>query len=330
MSVSTIAMSLLPGFGSLGMGATVCFVVLRLVQSACFGGEIGVATTYVAEMSPRKAGAACGILFGLLGFGVVLAGGVNAVIHAAFAQEFADFDGWRVAFFFGGVLGVVGYFVRGALEETPAFAAMKETTQHAPLLQLLRDHRLALGVGIGLSAATGVVNGVLFAYLPAFLPTFGRISSSYSALILFAATVFNAAGVILIGYISDKTSWIKLHRLGCFGTLLAIVPVLGGLASGVVNPLVWVLLFAAGAATINGCIGQLLADIFPTAARASGITISYNLSAAIFQGLTPLAATVAIRATGSPLSPAILVAVGLLLAMASGLWCKKIGGHLLA
>lgn len=214
MSISTIAMSLLPGFGTLGIGATVCFVVLRLVQSACFGGEIGVATTYVAEMSPRKAGAACGILFGLLGFGVVLAGGVNAVIHAAFAQEFAGVDGWRVAFFFGGVLGVVGYFVRGALEETPAFAAMKQSTQHAPLVQLLRDHRLALGVGIGLSAATGVVNGVLFAYLPAFLPTFGRISSSHSALILLAATVFNAAGVILIGYISDKTSWIKRKRPG--------------------------------------------------------------------------------------------------------------------
>ena len=83
MSGCSILMGLLPGTAVLGPASAAAFIALRLVQSGCFGGELGGAVTYVTEIAPRRAGTACGILFGMLGFGAIAATLVNATISTA-------------------------------------------------------------------------------------------------------------------------------------------------------------------------------------------------------------------------------------------------------
>ena len=54
-------------------------------------------------------------------------------------------------------------------------------------------------------------------------------------------------------------------------------------------------------------IAVVSAEVFPTKLRNSGIGFSYNLAAAIFGGLAPLAATALIAATGNQLSITYLI-----------------------
>lgn len=327
MSLSTTAMGIMPGHATLGLSATVAFILLRLVQSACFGGEFGTAVTYVVEMASERAGTACGILFSLLSLGIVLATGANASIHLLLSADAAPVYGWRIAFIFGGLLGIVGFYVRGALEETPAFSEAKDSAKRASVIDICSSHMRQLATAFAISAPTGVTNGTILAFLPAYLISVCNASpATASGLMLFAAVAL-AAACLFFGWISDRTSWIWLHRLGCLALVVGAWPIFEMLRSGV-NPVIPILLLCVCAGMVNGCVGQLIGDLFQTSLRATGVTTAYNLSAAIFQGFTPLVATLLIRRVGSPVAPALWIIVVAVFAALAGAKYSQFGGHI--
>ncbi|CAE6858401.1 Proline/betaine transporter [Paraburkholderia aspalathi] len=327
MSTSTIAMGLTPSYASLGQIATMLFILFRLSQSACFGGEFGTAVTYVVEMAPRRPGTACGILFCLLGVGIVLATGANAVIHVALPTQTALIYGWRIAFIFGGLLGIAGFYVRGSLEESPAFADVSPSAGRPSIKEIWTSHLPHLVTAFAISAPTGAANGMILAFLPMYLTTICRIPTATASGLMLLAAIAMAIGCLFFGWLADRTSWIGLHRLGCFVLLCSAWPVLAMLANGS-NPVYPILWLSLSAGIVNGCVGQLIADLFPTRFRAMGVTTSYNLSAAIFQGLTPLVATLLLRQFKSPVAPAIWVAAVAIFAVVAGAGYRRLGGSL--
>src|SRR6202000_2715166 len=48
----------------------------------------------------------------------------------------------------------------------------------------------------------------------------------------------------------------------------------------------------------------MLATLFPTGSRSTGVALAYNLAVTIFGGLAPLTVTWLIDATGDPMMPA--------------------------
>jgi MFS family permease len=326
MSTSTVAMGLTPGYGTLGAAATTAFVLFRLIQSACFGGEFGTAVTYVVEMAPEKPGAACGILFCLLSGGIVLATGTSAVIHALLPAHTTTFDGWRIAFIFGGLLGIAGFYVRGSLEESPAFADQTSHAESVSIKTICASSLPSLVAAFAISAPTGAANGTILAFLPAYLTTVCHISTEVTSNLMLFAAITLAIACLFFGWLSDKTSWIGLHRLGCVLLVASAWPVFAALTHGVkpVYPILWLCICAG---LVNACVGQLIADLFPTCFRATGVTTAYNLSAAIFQGLTPLVATVLLKQFKVPTAPAIWIAAVALFSMITGMRYRRLSGH---
>jgi hypothetical protein len=73
----------------------------------------------------------------------------------------------------------------------------------------------------------------------------------------------------------------------------------------------------------------LLTDLFPTRIRFTGVALVFNISFTIFSGTAPLLATMLIRDTGLPASPALLMIGGAALALLGSLWIERYGGHVL-
>ena len=65
------------------------------------------------------------------------------------------------------------------------------------------------------------------------------------------------------------------------------------------------------------------AEVFPTKLRNSGIGFSYNIAAAVFGGLAPLAATALIAATGDNLSITYLMIGSVLVTLLTSVFLLK-------
>ncbi|MEJ1976943.1 MAG: MFS transporter [Acetobacteraceae bacterium] len=60
----------------------------------------------------------------------------------------------------------------------------------------------------------------------------------------------------------------------------------------------------------TGTIPSILAEMFPTRVRYTGLSVSYGLAVVLFGGFAPLISTWLVRTTGNPFAPAFYVMTG--------------------
>jgi MHS family proline/betaine transporter-like MFS transporter len=124
-----------------------------------------------------------------------------------------------------------------------------------------------------------------------------------------AVVAFYLCLVPLMGKLIDKIGRRKSLIIGCLGFLTLSYPVFYILIqqtnAGIMILLLGTLVIFQAINAVAIAVSS--AEIFPTKLRNSGIGFSYNLSAAIFGGLSPLAATALIAATGNRLSITYLI-----------------------
>jgi len=97
-------------------------LLAKMAQGFSVGGEYTGASIFVAEYSPdRKRGFMGSWLdFGSIA-GFVLGAGLVVLISSIIGEESFLEWGWRLPFFVALPLGIIGLYLRHALEETPAF-----------------------------------------------------------------------------------------------------------------------------------------------------------------------------------------------------------------
>jgi len=335
MSLATIAMGLMPSYASIGIWASIGFIGLRIVQGFCLGGELPGAITYAVEVVPqRHATLACGVVFGCVSAGVLLATGVSALLHATLSTAVMESWGWRIAFLVGGALGVVSWQLRRTLEESPSFLRMKERLAAArdttpnPIALLFRTEPVRIVIGICATCVVAMFNGLLFALIPAYL---GRTLSYPPGSIATALNVASAAmalSLVAVTWVADIVPRRHVYRVGCVVIAAGAFPAFDAMASHSLPLPLLFLLVGLSACFTHGTFAAILADLFPTRVRFTGVAFTLNIGAVIFSGTAPLVATSLIAATGRIDAPAILLVAAALLALIASFWLKRAEGEI--
>jgi MHS family proline/betaine transporter-like MFS transporter len=60
----------------------------------------------------------------------------------------------------------------------------------------------------------------------------------------------------------------------------------------------------------TGVIPSILAEMFPTRVRYTGLSVSYGFAVVLFGGFAPLVSTWLVAVTGNPLAPAFYIMAG--------------------
>ena len=322
VSAATVAMGLLPGYATWGIAAPVLLIALRLVQGFCFGGELPGAITYLVETVPERASFVCGVLFATINSGVLLAALVNLAVQLAVPADLLAGLGWRIGFLFGGLLGLLGFWLRRAMVETPAFEHMRGHVARVPLREVLAGQPGSVAVGIALVAVSAGFNGLLFAFMPGYLRSqhYDPVTAAWAHNVGIVALTL---GVLGSAWLGDRLSRRALLAGGSALLLLGCWPFFQAVADHSL-PLVPLIAVAGLAAGLPGGVwGAMVAQMFATRVRFSGVALSANLSFAAFGGTTPLIATTLVKATGSGASPALVMAVTAMLALLGCLFAAR-------
>jgi MFS transporter, MHS family, proline/betaine transporter len=324
-TAATIVMGVLPSYDSWGLAAPVLLVSLRLVQGICLGGELPGALTYAVEAAPQRAGLACGVIILCVNGGVLVAALVNLGIQYALPPADVASYGWRIAFLLGGFIGCVSYLLRRSLEESPEFLRMHSVASN-PISELLREHGKAVLTAAGVVAVVGGFNGMLYGFVPAYLVQTLHYSASQTALAMTTALIVSSMGLIVAAWAGDFVPRYLILRAGAGLLAVAVVPLWSLITAGSVHLVLLLGALSLVFSIASGIWPSILATLFPTRVRFSGIALSYNLSITILSGFAPLAAAAMISRTGMLGAPAVYTAACTVLTFVSTFAVPRLAG----
>jgi MFS family permease len=227
--------------------------------------------------------------------------------------------GWRIPFWAGGLLVVIGLLVRFGLAETPDFERNKANAQvsASPIRDVIRTHPVQILLAGGVQAGQAVASYITVVYslayarehdVPAALPLLGIILSG----------VLHLALVPAAGALSDRFGRLPTYLAGAViiaVTSLFFFPMIGSGSPALVIG-AYLLLFGVGWAVITGVYPVMLTEAFATKVSYSGLSLGMQLGVVI-GGLTPFVATLVATLPDGP----TLLSIGLSVIVLLSGWC---------
>lgn len=324
MSGSTAAIGLLPGYEQIGVWAALLLTVARCVQGLSAGGEYAGAVTYVIEHSPAHQRARWGSAMPTATFFAFAAAALlSFLLSAGLGEEAMNDWGWRVPFLVAAPLGLIAFWIRRHLNESPMFQEVQDGTaqaEHAPIRSTLREQGKPMLILGGYISLTGLSFYIFSTYMTTFLREVVGLDATPVLLSNVIALTCAAVLAPFIGVVCDTMG--RRRTMLASAVLLILTAVPGYLIASsatFAGALGGQLLIMVGTVTANVVTAVLLTEVFPTRVRYTASGITYNVSYAVFGGTAPFMATWLIDLTGSEIAPAIYLTV-----IAVGAFCATL------
>src|SRR5437763_10971621 len=306
MAIGTVVIAFCPTYATIGLAAPVIVLIGRLLQGFSAGVELGGVSVYLAEIStPGNRGFYTSFQSSSQQVAIFVASLLGYILSENMPAATVAAWGWRIPFFVGCLIIPLIFFLRRALEETPAFLAMKKhPTASEVFASALANWRIVI---LGMMIA--ILTTTTFYFVTVYTPTFGKtvlkLSSKEALLVTVLVAVTNFIWNPVGGAVSDRlgrkpvlltiaglsllTAYPALHWLVAdptFGKMLAV-------------ELMFSFYFGVYSGTMLGC----LVEIVPAHVRTTCFSMAFALAAALFGTFTPFASTWLIQHTGDKASP---------------------------
>ncbi len=311
MGASTAAIGLLPTYQQIGIIAPILLTLCRLVQGLSAGAELSGASSFAMEYAPRNRR---GLWVASATMGTVIAFGFAAITILAltsFMPEAYASWGWRIPFLIGGVLALIGLYVRLRLDESPAFQHVAENREVAavPVTELFREHKKMVGLMAVLAAFNGLAFYIIAVYFTSHMTEILSIGESTALIATGVAMFLTSIVMVLSGFISDKVGRKPVLYISAAWLALTSVPAFLVVGSGSLAVATGAyLMLTLGLGMYLAAFNITIVEAFPTKVRYSGAAISYNLGYMVFGGTAPFVATFLVSRTGVNVSPGVYMA----------------------
>ena len=303
MGISTLAIGLTPNYDSIGAIAPALLILFRLLQGISFGAEFGTASTWVVEQAARsKFRAFWGAWVGFaIPIGLLL--GFGSVIFVKSLMTPEDFNawGWRIFFFIGFLVAVVGLIIRTRTMDSFVFEQHKQqvTILKYPSSQVWREMP---GTILRTSLVNAMFGGAFFLYFvfgTSYMKAAGFTGNTPEYIGLIAAgfmLVFMLIGSVLADYINRRT----ILLIAAIVFLIFALPYFYLVSTGnvVLATIADIIGFGFVFGFGYGAIPTFYTENFPTRYRASGASAGYQIAQVYGGGLIPIIAGQVLRAYG--------------------------------
>lgn len=327
MGLATFLMGVLPTYAQIGIWAPVFLIILRLIQGLGLGGEWGGALLLAVEYAPKEKR---GLFGSVPQMGVtigMLMGTIALSIMTLLPDDAFMTWGWRVPFLLSALLVVFGLWIRKGIEETPTFQKTQEKGEipKLPIADTLKYHWREVLIATGAK----VVETAPFYIFGTFIVSYGTQQLNFNQTsILMAVTVGTIVTTILMpimGSLSDKIGRKKLYVGGTILMIFFAFPYFWLIHQGSLFLLFLATIIGLGIiwAPITAVLGTMFSEIFSANVRYTGISLGYQIGAAVAGGTAPLIATaLLIRFNNSYIPVALYIILTALISLVA-IWTVK-------
>ncbi|WP_249783076.1 MFS transporter [Mycolicibacterium lacusdiani] len=316
VGAATFLMGCLPTFGQIGYWAPGLLVLLRFIQGFAVGGEWGGAVLLVAEHSPdRQRGfwaswPQAGVPVGNLLATIVLLALTGTLSDEAFLSW-----GWRVAFWLSAVVVLVGYYIRTKVTDAPIFVAAQEEAERIKatsfsVVEVLKRYPRGVFTAMGLRFGENIMYYLVVTFSITYLKVQVGADTSSILWYLLVAHAVHFAVVPLVGHLADRFGRKPVYT---FGAVLGAswgffaFPMMNSGNYAVVTAAVTIGLMIH--AFMYAPQPAIMAEMFPTRMRYSGVSLGYQVTSIVAGSLAPLIAVKLLDVFDSSVPIAIYLAL---------------------
>lgn len=316
VGVATFLMGCLPTFDQIGYFAPAALVVLRFFQGFAVGGEWGGGVLLVAEHSPNKErGFWSSFPQAAVPAGNLLATIVLLVLQWTLSDEDFLGWGWRIAFWLSVVIVAVGYYIRTRIEDAPIFQEVKAEAAESKsksygVLEVLKRYPKGVLTAMGLRFAENVLYYLVVTFSIVYLRTYLEYDVSRILGLMAIAHIAHFIFVPIVGRFTDRVGRKPMYLagvlLGATWGFIAFPMFETGSDIVILLAIILGLLFHA---LMYAGQPAIMAELFPTRMRYSGVSLGYQVTSIVAGSLAPIIATWLLGQFGSHIPVAIYLVI---------------------
>ena len=296
MAAGTFLIVLIPSYQSIGLWAPLLVLTGRLLQGFSAGAELGGVSVYLAEIAtPGRKGFYTSWQSGSQQVAIMVAAAMGFALNALMEESAIREWGWRIPFLLSSVLVLLGLWIRKDIDETPDFKKVKQSGQvaKAPLRDTLKHHWREVLIAAGLKVVETAPFYIFSTFVVSYATTMLTYQKSQALEAVTLGALVATVMIPLMGLLSDKIGRQRMYAASVFILGLFIVPWFMLLNTGTTWGIVLATVIAFGVlwAPVTAVLGTLCSEIFSANVRYTGITLGYQLGAALAGGTAPLIAT---------------------------------------
>ncbi|MDI9702057.1 MFS transporter [Acinetobacter baumannii] len=313
MTLATLCIALLPNYQSIGIFAPIMLLIFRMIQGFSASGEYAGAANFLAEYAPKeKRGLYTSLVPASTATGLLLGSLMAAAMFAFMSEEFLHEYGWRIPFLLAAPLGLIGYYIRVKLEETPEFLEYQKNSnkENFPIKALFTQYQPALFKAFAVASLNATAFYLIFSYMPNYLATELGVNKTQAFISGSISLLFYIAIVFLMGKYSDRIGRKKMLLWAGLSFIALTVPLFYLLSTAsFVEMVIIQLVFCTLLAMNDGSLPAYLTEQFPIQVRYTGFAFSFNTANALLGGTVPFVATWLIQQTANTLAPSVLLVI---------------------
>ncbi len=302
----TFSIGILPDYNAIGIAAPILLVIFMLMLGLCVGGEGAGASIFVLEhMQNLSPGLIGGIVNAALTMGILLAVVTGLIINSMFP---GSSDAWRYAFYLGGLLGIIGLYLRLSVSETPEFEKLRQENKivSLPIRDVFVHNWRNVILTIAVGGLTGVSGYMVMTFINIFFNTIMHYDATTSLFYGVIGNLLLIGFLPLMGLISDRVGYSRTMLLSAMLVVMFSIPLFILLTTGnttaIIAGIFGITLLAAG---IYAPLYPFMLGLFTPEQRYSGIACSLNIGIAMFGGSSSVICVALAKYTGINYMPAL-------------------------
>ena len=319
--------------GRSAIWAPALLVVLRFMQGFAVGGEWGGAVLLVAEHSPDRSRAFWASWpQAAVPVGNMLATVVLLVLTATLSDAAFLSWGWRVAFWLSAVVVLIGYYIRTKVTDAPIFIQAQQEVERVKavsygVFEVLKRYPRGVFTAMGLRFAENIMYYLVVIVSITYLKKQVGADTSDILWWLLAAHAVHFLVIPQVGRLSDRFGRRPVYIVGAVlaGTwgffafpMMNTANYLAIMAAVIIGLVIHALMYAPQPA--------IMAEMFPTRMRYSGVSLGYQVTSIVAGSLAPAIATWLLGVFDSWVPIALYLAAAAVVTLVAALFMRETNG----